>query len=281
MKTPKMPTNLLEIKQELDSFYNDNLNLLNELEKADKRKLKKSKKEINGRIKKLYPEYCFFGLNFLNKQLHTLLLKEAIQYKKDDFYLSITSINRINIDELLKDKDFSIYFRKILLMHILYETYKTDIIDDFNPRAYHMYFGNMESILLSYCLLNERNMKLNTLQNILSYIFKGSVLSDGVAISSAQHKTLMQIFTGIKEEKLKIETGDNYETRGYIKKEKFSILEKVKRSITIHYYSGKNGKHSFHSSPISHERQGHYRTLKSGKVIWIGPMVINPDGRVA
>lgn len=266
---------LLNIIEELESFYLDNLNLLNELEKTDKRLMKKSKKAVNERIKKLYPEYCFFGLKSLNKQLHSSLLKEAIQYKKDDFNLCITSIKRINIDELLKDKDFSIYFRKIVLIHILYETYATDIVDDFNPRAYHMYFGNIESIFLSYCLLKEKNFKLTTLQNILSYILKGSVLMNDVELSQIQQKTLKQILTGIKYDKLKSEKVDNSETRLYNKKEKFNILEKVKRSIIIRYVSNKNGKHSSHKLPIMHWREGHWRVYKSGKKVWVKGCWIN------
>lgn len=55
----------------------------------------------------------------------------------------------------------------------------------------------------------------------------------------------------------------------------------MKHTITIKYISNKNGKHSSHSSPITHERGEHFRTYKSEKVVLIKDMIINPVERVA
>lgn len=35
-----------------------------------------------------------------------------------------------------------------------------------------------------------------------------------------------------------------------------------------------------HASPVSHERRGHYRHLKSGKVVWVRECTVNPEKKV-
>lgn len=279
-----LSNNLVKMKDTVSDLYYGTLNNLKVMEKRNKKNYKKLQRKANEILKSLSVSICFF--NSSNKNMYeNMFLFESLQLDYNDYETSsIAMLKYLDVNELLKDNNFKIFLKNIILNEIIYQESNNKAHIHTTQYFFSMqhFFGNIRQVFLSYFLLNTRNITLCKIQNITSYIFQGADFYFSLLnIPKNKQEVFQQIITGIKYEKQKNEPFNNTEPRTYNKKEKFDILEKVQNTIKIKYVSGKNGKHSFHSSPISHERQGHYRTLKSGKVIWIGPMVINPDGRVS
>lgn len=269
MKTVSI--NLQNLKELVADAYYKSLNNLKMKEKSDKRYFKKLQKRANGITNNLSESISFFNISN-DCTYENIFLVNSLQINA--FTTNpISFLKYLDVKELKKDKTFVIFLKNIILLDLIYQ----ESINKTEVSKYifelQSFYGDIRKVFLSYFLLKEKNITLIKFQNITSYVLKGAdFYYSYLTIPKNKQELFQQIITGVKYEKLKPESVNNIESRPYNKKEKFDILQIAKNSIRIKIISNKNGRHQTHASPIPHERKGHYRHYKNGKVVWINSM---------
>lgn len=262
-------------------LYLDMLEILKIHKKRSKKDFKKLTKEANKTIDNIEPESMFFGRTFENFLFSSMFLFESLSILEDDKNerINLMHLEHIDLKLLLKDKDFKIFLKQILIMDIIYQKgiKNFNLLETGSFKHNKDYFGDIRTIFLAYFLVKEPIITHNKIINITSFIFKDSIVINTSHLTYEEQELLRQIRSGIKYEKVKESTNCNNTTRKYNKNEKFSILNRAKQTIRIKYTSTKKHKHLFHKSPKEHIRKGHYRYYKSGKKVWIQSSIINPN----
>ena len=89
----------------------------------------------------------------------------------------------------------------------------------------------------------------------------------------------------IKEIKTKMSTTRKKGYLGILKKELRKSERKLKDVVGRYYIEttpieskGSDDSTGTHKSPVQHLRRGHWRRLRSGKIVWVRPCIINADG---
>lgn len=263
----------------VNSLYTETVQMLKIMEKQRKGAYKNQQKKCDKIIKSLRNDTKFFD------QTHTSELSTVFLYESLDIFnfmnisvFGIRYLEYLDVKHLLKDKEFTIFLKHIIITDL---TYQLGIKDESLDRTTNYilnlkrYFGDIRSIFLSYCLIKEKNITNIKIINITSFILKGCMIQGEHELTEKQLIILNQIQSGIKYEKIKETPLNNLDFNTYNKKLKFDILEKVKTTIKIKYISKQDYKHRFHKSPVEHERKGHYRTYKNGNKVWIQQLTIN------
>jgi len=278
MKTA-ISTKFKTFQEEINSTYQELSYILKESERRNKKSFKYLKKICDKKIKSLRNDTKFFD------QTHTSELSTIFLYELLDIFnfmnisiFGIRYLEYLDFKHLLKDKEFTIFLKHIIITDL---TYQLSIKDESFDRTTNSilnlkrYFGDIRSIFLSYCLIKEKNITNIKIKNITSFILKGSMIQGEHELTEKQLIIFNQIQSGIKYEKIKETPLNNLDFKPYNKKLKFDILEKIKTTIKIKYISKQDYKHRFHKSPVEHERKGHYRTYKNGNKVWIQQLTIN------
>lgn len=261
------------------TVYSETVSIIKKSEKINKKGINKLRKKVNKRVGSIQNDIKFFD-QYNENQLTTMFLLESLGILKELIVtpLFISYLEYLDVKELIKDKEFVIFLKNIILIDEIYDINKSE--PDFDTESEYLknlriYFGDIRSIFLSYFIVKEQNKTINKIQNITSFVIKNSRIYGLSVLSQKQLDLFKQIHTGIKYEKIKQEIQNTNTT--YTKKSKFNILNKVKNTIKIKYISKQDYKHRFHKSPVEHKREGHYRHYKSGKVVWIEQMTVNKE----
>jgi len=268
------------LQNQVQIIYKETLSILKDNEKIDKQQMKQVKKQVNNKINTLEKNVKFFDQHN-NNQLTQIFLFESLDVLKELTLspLWISYLEYVDVKQLVKDKIFLIFLKHNMMIDIVYKFQKENIecFDTQTEYAKNLrtYFGDMRSLVLSYFLIKEKNITKIKIQNISSFVLKGSTINGTSYLYTNKQLVLNQLTTGIKYEKIKESVNNTTNTRPYTKSNKFNILDSVKNTIRIKYLSKQAYKHQFHKSPIEHERQGHYRTYKNGKKVWIQQLTIN------
>lgn len=146
----------------------------------------------------------------------------------------ISCIKYLDINVLLKDKNFLIYLRYIIIADLIIQEYKEHNHPETSFTIFlKEFFGDIRSIFLIYCIIKEENLTLNKIRNITSYILQDATLVGQSELTDNEKEILREIQTGIKYERIKY---SGYPTNSeHSKSNKFDILAKVKNTITIEY----------------------------------------------
>ena len=166
--------NLLNIKQDIQDLYYESLKNIKKIEKMNKKYFKKMKQKVSYIINNLDKSTSFFNTAD-NSVYENIFLCESLQIKITH-YNSISFLKYLDVNELTKDKNFITFFRNIILTELIYQhaSNKEQIHQTNYFKNMQNYYGDIRKVFLSYFLLKEKNITLNKVQNITSYIFKGA-----------------------------------------------------------------------------------------------------------
>lgn len=250
-----------------------------------KKEYKKVQKQLSIKINTLKTEERFFDRDINDCEFTSIFLFESlgILEKSHNLFIWILYLEYLDIETLLKDKEFKIFLKHILFVDFIYQRDKKEH-NLFEQEIYQYvkkFFGDIRSIFLAHFLIKEKNITLNKIHNITSFVCKNAIIQNISILKPKQQEIVKQITTGVKYEKNKDDSINNSNTtRPYNQNETFSILESAKNSIRIRYITNKKHKHTFHKSPKEHTRNAHYRYYKSGKKVWIQSSIINQHNSI-
>ncbi len=261
----------LEVQNRVQLIFSQNKDYLNEVKLLNKKLMKNITSTANKTIFTIQEDTSFFD-NYSNNGIGNFFLSESLDLSDS----IITRMASIDVKTLLKDNNFYIFLKYIIIFDSVYTKRKSYLIIDKEYIDYmRLFFGNIKSIVLSYFLIKENNLTLNKIQNITSFICKGGMVGLNKDLSMEQNNILEQILSGIKDIKVKEPKPNTFiEKRQYTKTKKFDILEKVKRSICIKYTTIPK---KVHKSKKKHWRKGYFRTLSDGRKIYIKGCWVNAD----
>lgn len=174
--------------------------------------------------------------------------------------IHIYSIPYMNPSKIYKDKKFLGYYMKILASLSILEN-KTNSLDD----AIRVFFGSLQRVIMTYFLLNEKNITTAKARKLLSFIYNEDSLIEFSNTNSKIDSYINQIISGVKEVVIKDNLIENT-NKNTEKRKDIDILTSINNSIRIKYQTTKQGKHLNHKSPICHVRKSHIRTLKMVKL---------------
>jgi len=244
-------------------------NTCKEIKRIDKKTYKTINSDVERRLKKMEnvrPSYNNPNNNALFGLLYVLDMPLDCEY-------FMTSINTNTDDDLriwLRDKDFKIFYKKVLIVLTYLENNKYFIdMSDIDKEQYTYFLLTKSGVLFTYFLNKEPNITVEKVKSFLSKAFhwKATILSFSPPLNNEQEIIFNEIKTGVKY--IKHKNNPTRKNMTYKKQEQYNVLDDMKNNIKIQYISGLNNKHRFHKLPIVHWRNGHWRYSKNGTKVWI------------
>ena len=276
----ELTENQKEIALKLKAFATSSYMFINENYKLIKKDNKNIYKKISSIVDKNLKIMENIKPTFLipNSNMHLYGLSYILDLKVDTTFTLIGCSNN-RMDELskyLKDKNFKIFYRKLLIV-LAYNDECKDFIDLFNDTTrdnLHL-ISSIEGIVLTYFISQEKNITKLKMMSFYSKIINWNLssISFSILLNQEQELTLNQIKTGIKYLKEKEDT--TRENSKYSKSNcQYNLLDDMKNNITVKYVTNKDYKHLHHKSPIQHTRKGHFRHYKNNKTVWVESMIV-------
>lgn len=265
----KTDIKLSNLGNDLKINYKTIIQTNKDFEKEYKREYKKIVKSISKNIEN----------HFLDNELDMGVVEKIIKITfnlTDNVLLMGLLFN--NIEDLKKDKNLIIFIKNILVYNSILRDYCDTKTLKENIELLKYYFGNPYKLVVSYFLITETNINETKMLNVMSYLFKNSIISLSPRDMTEENKEkIRMINTGIKYEKERQSVNNiNYEREQKRKKSnKFDFLQYLSTRITIKYLSKRDYNLRFHKRPIEHIRKGHYRHYKNGSVVWVSDSIVN------
>lgn len=254
-----------------------------------------SKKEIKESKKTIEPFYekmktGLFVMEGKNIIAHNMLINLFMFSLKVPNLTTIGSVLiensvNINLSHLLKDKDFEIGFKKMLIVfnRMFFKKYGSQAEDLLHtPEKLNdlleIFNCDLDSFIISYVLeyfMINGSPTDKSMRSLVSFFFKSlkvKFLIDG--LTTEQEKWLEEIQAGIGLIKTKIEN-EAVNNSGYQPTGKVNVVNYLSHQIRTKYITNKLGKHFDHKSPCEHTRRGHYRILRNGKRKWFPQTTVN------
>ena len=254
-----------DIQNNLRNIYKIIKHEVKTFQKQDKHTYKSLTKNLN-----IKDYFTFLPVNTETKYENSIIMSLLGMVLNTSGIFYTPSVDVLNYDIFKNDLGFISFCKKIFI-------YKEFVNKKINVNL----LSDINSIIIFYFIITEKNISETKILSLLSYFLKNSTIIPSFILPYENYKKIQMIITGIKNLKIidNFPTTKNGEEVTNKKSKKVDVLQYLSTRITIKYISRKNGKHSQHKSPIVHIRKGHYRKYKSGKK-WIKECVINPKNNI-